>query len=276
MLAAHNQTAADAYRAPPAVARLRSMVFSGVGVALATLFDDDGEVDVAATAAHAARLVELGVAAVLVAGTTGEAATLSNDERDRLLAAVLDAVDGRVPVLAGTGAPSARQAAELTVRARHGGADAVLTLSPPGTADPRPYYERVAEAAGGVPVLAYHLPQVSPPGLEIDVIGSLPVAGCKDSSGDAERLLATLEATSVPLYTGSSAVLSLAGPAGCAGAILGLANVEPERCARAFAGDATVQRQLIADHLAMQQRFPRGLKALMAKRFATSEVARTG
>lgn len=252
------------------------MAFSGVGVALVTLFDDDEEVDLPATAAHAARLVELGVDAVLVAGTTGEAAALSVTERDRLLAAVRDAVDGRVAVLAGTGAPSARQAAQLTGRARDGGADAVLALSPPGTADPRPYYERVAEAAGAVPVLAYHFPAVSAPGLDVDVIGSLPIAGCKDSSGDAERLLTTLEATSVPLYTGSSAVLSLAGPAGCAGAILGLANVEPERCADAFAGDATAQRQLTADHLAMQQRFPRGLKALMAKRFATSEVARIG
>jgi 4-hydroxy-tetrahydrodipicolinate synthase len=253
------------------------MVFTGVGVALATLFDaDDGEVDADATAAHAARLVDLGVDAVLVAGTTGEAATLSADERARLLAAVRAAVGGRVPVLAGTGAPSARQAAQLTARAREGGADAVLALSPPGTADPRPYYARVAEAADGVPVLAYHFPKVSAPGLTVDVVDALPVAGCKDSSGDAERLLVTLEATSVPLYTGSSALLALAGPAGCAGAILALANVEPERCASAFAGDAQVQRELITAHLAAHERFPRGLKALMAKRFGTGEAARTG
>lgn len=252
------------------------MVFTGVGVALATLFDEDGEVDVAATAAHAARLVELGVTAVVVAGSTGEAATLSIAERNALLAAVRDAAAGRVPVLAGTGAPSARQAVELTLHARDGGADAVLVLSPPGTTDPRPYYERVAEAAGAVPVLAYHFPKVSAPGLDVDVVGSLPVAGCKDSSGDAERLLATLEATSVPLYTGSSVLLSLAGPAGCAGAILALANVEPERCAAAFAGEGQVQRELVAAHLAAHERFPRGLKALMAKRFGTAEVARTG
>ncbi|MDQ1498933.1 MAG: 4-hydroxy-tetrahydrodipicolinate synthase, partial [Actinomycetota bacterium] len=48
-------------------------VFSGVGVALVTLFDDDGEIDVGATAAHAARLVEQGIQAVLVSGSTGEA-----------------------------------------------------------------------------------------------------------------------------------------------------------------------------------------------------------
>ena len=251
------------------------MVFTGVGVALATLFDDHGALDAAATAAHGARLVELGVAAVVVAGTTGEAAALDVDERERLLAAVRSAVDG-VPVVAGTGAPSARQAADLTTRARDGGADAVLTLSPPQTVDPRPYYERVAEAAGAVPVLAYHFPKVAPPGVPVEAIGSLPIDGYKDSSGDAERLLVTLNTTTVPLYTGSSALLALAGPGGCAGAILALANVEPERCIAAFGGDAELQRDLIDAHVAIHDRFPVGLKSRMAQRFATNLTARVG
>jgi 4-hydroxy-tetrahydrodipicolinate synthase len=252
------------------------MVFEGVGVALVTLFDDKGDLDAIATAAHAARLVELGVRAVVVAGSTGEAAALSLAERAELLAAVRAAVDGVVPVIAGSGAPSARQAADLTTRARDGGADAVLVLSPPQTSDPLPYYTAVAGAAGDLPVLGYHFPVVSPPGLAVEVIGKLPISGCKDSSGDAERLLATLEATQLPLYTGSSALLTLAGLAGCAGAILGLANVEPERCSAAFAGDIDVQRGLIGGHLEMKQRFPRGLKAMIARRFSTSDVSRVG
>ena len=154
------------------------------------------------------------------------------------------------------------------------GADAVLVLSPPQAPDPRPYYERVASVAGDLPVLAYHFPKVSPPGLPVDVIGTLPVAGCKDSTGDPERLLGTLRATSLPLYTGSSALLSFAGPLGCAGAILGLANVEAERCAEAFAGDAGAQRALTAGHFAMSDPFPRGLKELMADRFGTSTATR--
>jgi dihydrodipicolinate synthase/N-acetylneuraminate lyase len=252
------------------------MVFQGVGVALVTLFDDDGDVDAPATAAHAARLVDLGVRGIVVAGTTGEAATLTVDERRDLLSAVRSAVDGAVPVLAGTGAASARQAQDLTVRARDGGADAVLVLSPPRTADPVPYYTAVAEVAGDMPVLAYHFPTASLPGIPVSVLPQLPVSGCKDSTGDPERMLATLDATSLPLYTGSSALLSFAGPIGCAGAILGLANVQPEGCIAAFAGDCDAQRGLIAGHLAMGQRFPRGLKAMMAERFGTSEVARAG
>lgn len=250
-------------------------LFTGVGVALATLFDDDGELDAPATADHAVGLVELGVAAVVVAGSTGEAAALSAEERALLLLAVRQAVPDPVPVLAGTGAPSARQAAALTLSAKEHGADGVLVLSPPRTADPRPYYEQVARAAGGLPVIAYHYPAASAPGIPLESLDDLPVDGLKDSSGDPDRLLAELE-WGAPLYTGSSGILALAGPLGCAGAILALANVEPERCAAAFAGDASAQRALTRAHLAAKVDFPRGLKQLMAARFGTSTAARMG
>src|SRR5687768_5212556 len=176
-------------------------VFTGVGVALVTLFDEEGEIDAPATADHAARLVDAGIEAVIVAGTTGEAAALDPDERSDLLIAVRSAVDGRVPVIAGTGAPSARQAVVLSLRAAAEGADALLVLSPSGVPDPRPYYERVASSVD-IPVLAYHYPKASTPGVPVDVLRQLPVAGIKDSSGDAERLL--LEADEIPsgLYTG--------------------------------------------------------------------------
>lgn len=249
--------------------------FTGVAVALATLFDEDGELDVDATATHAAHLVDLGVAAVVVAGSTGEAAALWPSERVLLLEGVRAAVPDGVPVLAGTGAPSSRQAAALTQSAREHGADGVLVLSPPGVADPGPYYAVVSRAAAELPMLAYHFPALSPPGIPVEALPHLPVTGLKDSSGDPDRLLAEL-AWERPLYTGSSALLALAGPLGCAGAILALANVEPEGCAAAFAGDATAQRRLAGAHHAAHVCFPRGLKELMAARFGTSPVARLG
>ena len=250
--------------------------FTGVGVALVTLFDEDGEVDLDATAGHAARLVDLGVRAVVVSGSTGEAAALSAEERVLLLEAVCSAVPDTVPVVAGTGAPSARQAAALTLSAREHGADAVLVLSPPGVADPRPYYDVVARAAGeDLPVLAYHYPAVSPPGIPVEMLPDLPVAGLKDSSSDPNRLLQELEWGGT-LYTGSSALLALAGPLGCTGAILALANLEPEGCVAAFDGDAKAQRRLAGVHHGAHLNFPRGLKDLMAARFGTSPVARLG
>lgn len=252
-------------------------VFRGVGVALVTLFDESGDLDAPASAGLAARLVDLGVKAVVVAGSTGEASALSTDERAELLGTVRKAVpEGSAALLAGTGAPSARQAAALTRSAFDAGADAVLTLSPPGAADPRPYYEEVAAAAGGRPVLAYHWPAMAAPGIPVEALAGLPVAGCKDSSGDPDRLLQTLTSWDGALYVGSSAMLALSGPLGCAGAILALANADPERCIRAFDGDCDAQRELAGGHQRAITDFPAGIKRLTAERFDTSAVTRLG
>jgi 4-hydroxy-tetrahydrodipicolinate synthase len=251
-------------------------LFTGVGVALATLFDEAGEVDAKATAAHAAALVELGVRAVVVAGSTGEASALTPGERLALLTETRRAVPEGVPVLAGTGAPSARQAAALTRDAAESGADAVLALCPPGSNDPRRYYRAVADAAGDLPVLAYHFPQTSPPGIPLEALPELPVQGVKDSSGDPERLLAELEVLERPLYVGAAPLVLLAGALGAAGAILAVANVDPEHAIAAFAGDPGAQRALFAAHRRVKRAFPFGLKEAIADRFGASRVTRLG
>lgn len=251
-------------------------VFTGVGVALVTLFGDDGSLDTGATAEHAVRLVEAGVRAVVVAGSTGEAPALDRGERVRLVSAVRGALDGHVPLIAGTGGPDTRSAVGLTGDAVDAGADAVLVLSPLRAAEAAGYYAAVRDAAGDAPVLAYHFPAMSPPGIEIGQLASLPVDGLKDSSGDPERLLHELEVFPHPLYVGSSALLLQAGALGCAGAILALANLEPEACIAAFDGDGEAQRGLIGPHLTVRTDFPHGLKAALAGRFGTPPTARMG
>jgi 4-hydroxy-tetrahydrodipicolinate synthase len=253
----------------------RHAPFEGIGVALVTLFDAGGGLDEAATAAHAARLVDGGVRGVVVAGSTGEAAALDADERSRLLRAVRDAVGDRVPVLAGTGAPSARQAVALSRRAADDGADALLVLSPPGAEDPRPYYDAVTVAVG-VPVLAYHFPTMSAPGIPVDVLGELPVAGLKDSTGDPVRLAVEQDVLCDGLYTGSAAVLLQARAMGCSGAILALANVDPAGCIRSWDGDGACQRELINGHRAGALAGISGLKRALAALRGTSPVTRVG
>lgn len=249
--------------------------FTGVAVGLVTLFDEEGEIDAPATADHAARMVDAGLDAVIVGGTTGEAAALDADERSDLLIAVRSAVNGRVPVIVGTGAPSARQAVVLSRRAVDDGADALMVLSPPGVADPRPYYERVASSVD-VPVLAYHHPKVSAPGVPVDVLRDLPVAGIKDSSGDAERLLLEADELSSCLYAGSPTLIHLASAIGCSGAILALANVDPEGCLRAWKGDGDVQRELISGHRSNALTGIAGLKRALCALHGTSPVTRIG
>jgi dihydrodipicolinate synthase/N-acetylneuraminate lyase len=132
----------------------------------------------------------------------------------------------------------------------------------------------VTDAAGATPVLAYHYPNASAPGIPVELLPKLPVAALKDSSGEPERLLRELTEWDRPVYVGSSAILSFAGPLGCAGAILALANSEPERCVEAFAGDTAAQLELTAAHVAAHDAFPRRLKKMVARRFGTSPATR--
>jgi 4-hydroxy-tetrahydrodipicolinate synthase len=249
-------------------------VFTGVGVALVTIFAADGGVDTASTAALARDLTDRGARAVLACGTTGEAGTLTDAERMAIVTAVREAVPAGIPVLAGTGAAAAQRAADLTAAACRAGADAVLAWPPPGSADLLAYYEGIRAAADGRPVLAYHIPWVSAPGVPVDALAGLPVAGVKDSSGLADRLLDEIAHYAGATYVGSSALLALAGPLGAAGAILALANVEPERCCRAFAGDAAAQRELADRHLAVKAGGPAVLKAILAASHGTSAAVR--
>jgi 4-hydroxy-tetrahydrodipicolinate synthase len=254
-------------------------LFRGVAVALVTLFDADLAVDVRATAEHAARLVALGITGVLVAGTTGEAAALDDDERDQLVRAIRQAIPEGVPVIAGTGnAGWSGQAAARARAAADAGADAVLVLSPPMADDPRPFYDEVAKATTGrIPLLAYHYPAASGPGIKVEYLDDLPIAAVKDSSGDAERLLVEVATTKTAVYPGSSALVALAGVLGCPGAILALANAEPEGCVAAFT-DGAAQTRIAAAHLAQRTHggFPHGIKALTAARFGTPTHARMG
>jgi 4-hydroxy-tetrahydrodipicolinate synthase len=271
-------------------------VFSGVGVALVTIFDSAGEVDVSATAGLAKDLVDRGMRAVLVAGTTGEAGKLTSAERVTLIEAIRAALPADVPVLAGTGAPAADEAVALTEAAVAAGADAVLAYPPPGCgtdpastspastspaggADVDPvalgaFFGALAAAAGGRPVLAYHIPWVSAPGVPVDQLAGLPIVGVKDSSGNPDRLLDELAHYEGATYVGSSALLALAGPMGGAGAILAIANVEPERCAAAFGGDAAAQRALAGTHLAVRAGGPAALKRILAERTDYSPASR--
>jgi len=108
----------------------------------------------------------------------------------------------------------------------------------------------------------------------VEELARLPVAGVKDSSGSADRLLDEMAHYRGATYVGSSALLALAGPMGGAGAILALANVEPERCGRAFAGDAVAQRELADRHLRVRAGGPAELKRILADISGSCPVSR--
>ncbi|MEV4705238.1 dihydrodipicolinate synthase family protein [Actinoplanes sp. NPDC049316] len=249
-------------------------LWRGPAVALITLFHPDGSVDPAATAAHAARLVAAGIHGVLVNGSTGEAAALTDDERPALIAAVRDACPG-VPLLAGTSGEWHGQARARTRAAVKAGADAVLVAPPRLGGDLAEYYARVAEAAGDVPVLAYHYPAKAGGPVPVDALAALPVRGIKDSSGDAARLGHELALGTVEVHVGASALLGYASWLGAAGAIVAAANLVPEDCLAAWDRDAAAQHRVLRAEREAKAGTG-GLKAAVAARFGTSPIRRIG
>jgi 4-hydroxy-tetrahydrodipicolinate synthase len=253
-----------------------STLWTGPAVALVTLFGADGTVAVRETAAHAARLVDAGMRAVLVAGSTGEAAALDDDERTELVAAVRAACPD-VPVVAGASGEFWHQAAARTAAVVAAGADAVL-VAPPRFGGPiKDYFARVAESAAGTPVLAYHYPGVAGGEVPVEDLAALPLAGIKDSTGNAGRLAQELDLDwPGAVYTGSAALLGYAGWLGAAGAIVAAGNVVPEKCLAAWAGDADAQREVLRVERGFRARFPAGLKTAVADRYGTPTGHRLG
>jgi len=105
-------------------------MFRGSFVALVTPFDAQGRLDEKALAELAEWHVAEGTDGIVPCGTTGESATLSHDEHDRVVAVVVEAVAGRVPVIAGSGSNATAEAIELTRHAKRSGADAALLITP--------------------------------------------------------------------------------------------------------------------------------------------------
>jgi len=133
----------------------------GVITAMATPFGENGAVDEAAARSLARHLVEHGSHGVVVAGTTGECPTLT-DEEQILLRAVIDEIGGEALIVCGTGTNDTRHSCELTRAAAAAGAEAALVVTPyynkPNPAGLRAHFEAVAEAAPELPIVAYNIP----------------------------------------------------------------------------------------------------------------------
>jgi 4-hydroxy-tetrahydrodipicolinate synthase len=134
----------------------------GVLTAMVTPFEESGAVDEPAARSLARFLVENGSHGVVVAGSTGEAATLDDDEHISLLRAVVDEIGDEATVICGTGTNDTRHSIELTRASAAAGADAALIVTPyynkPNPAGILAHFEAIAEAVPDLPLLAYNIP----------------------------------------------------------------------------------------------------------------------
>ncbi len=164
--------------------------FGSVLVAMVTPFDDDLELDLEAAVTLARWLVDQGADGLVLAGTTGEAPTLSDDESVDLWAAVRGAVT--VPLLAGTGSNDTRHTVQLSRRAADAGVDGLLVVSPyynrPSQAGLEAHFRAVADATD-LPFLIYDIPIRTGRKVDSEVLVRLArevptMVGIKDAAGD--------------------------------------------------------------------------------------------
>lgn len=187
----------------------------GIITAMATPFGEDGSVDEAAARRLARHLVENGSHGVVVAGTTGECPTLTDEEQISLLRAVVDEIGGEATIVCGTGTNDTRHSRELTKAAAAAGAEASLVVAPyynkPNPAGLRAHFEAVAEAAPELPMIVYNIPARVVINMEPAFLGQLasidnvvavkqanneemePIDGLTVLAGNDDVLLRTLE-----------------------------------------------------------------------------------
>ena len=176
---------------------------------MVTPFDSDGELDLAAGRDLAAHLVEQGIDALVLAGTTGESPTTTDEEKVALLKAVREEVGDKARIIAGAGSNDTRHAVEMARAADEAGADGLLVVTPyyskPSQAGVEAHFRAVAEATG-LPICLYDIPGRSGIPVEADtirVLSEVPnITAMKDAKGDFLDAATLIQETGLAWYSG--------------------------------------------------------------------------
>lgn len=214
-------------------------MFSGSMVALVTPFKN-GKVDWESLERLVEFHVQSGTHGIVPCGTTGESATLSHEEHDRVIEAVIKAAKRRVPVIAGTGSNSTEEAIRLTRAAEKAGADGGLLISPyynrPTQEGIYQHYKKVAEAVG-IPLIIYNIPGRTGSKIEPETLARLSeiknVAGVKEATGSVDQAIdvIVLCGDRLAIYSGEDSLTYSLMALGGKGVISTVANVAPKEMA---------------------------------------------
>lgn len=209
--------------------------------ALITPFSEDGALDMPAWQRLIQAQLEGGTQALVVAGSTGEAAALDDGEYQRLLRAAVQQVAGRVPVLAGSGLANTAKTIALTRMAADCGADAALVVTPPYVRPTQAglvaHYRAVANE-GGLPVLLYNVPGRTGCDMQPETVAELAahpgIIGIKEAVAAAERMAAliALKNPGFVVLSGDDASACHAMLAGADGVVSVASNVLPRTMQR--------------------------------------------
>ncbi len=209
-------------------------MLQGAHTAIVTPFNQDGSVDFDTYRDLVEVQIENGIDGIVPVGTTGESPTLNNTEHMKVIEETVNTVNGRVNVIAGTGANSTAEAIELTKEAAGLGIDATLQVTPyynkPSQEGLFRHFSAVADL--GVPVVLYNVPGRSACEIAIETVARLAdhphVVAVKEAGGSVERVKQTLDACSIEVLSGDDGLALPMMRDGALGVISVASNVIPK------------------------------------------------
>lgn len=214
--------------------------FEGVYVAIVTPFTNDYEVDYKRLVELCDWLIQEGVDGLVPSGSLGEYATMTGEERAKVIHTVIAAAKGRVPVVVGSAAPSTRQAVEWVQFSKDAGAAGVMALPPinykPLENEVFAHYEALNTV--GLPIIAYNNPHDYKIDLTPDILARLAkfenIVAVKEFSGDVRRMQDILAQTDLEVMVGVDDLVMEGGLIGATGWISGVPNALPKEGVELF------------------------------------------
>lgn len=224
----------------------------GIIVPILTPMDEKEEINEKELRNQVNRMIASGIDGIFAFGTNGEGYILSEEEKERVLAVVIEETAGRVPVYAGTGCVSTRDTVRFSQKAEQMGADILSVITPFFAAASQEemfrHYKEVAESVN-LPIVLYNIPARTGNALTPDTVARLAdvdgIAGVKDSSGNFDNMLQYIERTrdkDFAVLSGNDSLILWTLLAGGTGGIAGCANVFPGNMAGIY--DSFVQGKL--------------------------------
>lgn len=233
-------------------------IFEGAGVALVTPFKEDGEVNYEKLEEIIEEQIEGGTDSIIICGTTGESSTMTHEEHLDVIRFCCKTVNKRIPVVAGTGSNSTREAIHLSQEAEAAGADGLLIVTPYYNKATQKglitHYKAIAEAVN-IPILLYHIPGRTGVTMTPETIVTLcttvdNIVGVKEASGNFSAIakMMSLAEGKIDIYSGNDDQIVPLLALGGKGVISVLSNIAPKQthdiCAAYFAGDVKKSMEL--------------------------------
>ena len=210
-------------------------MFKGAFVALITPHRADGSVDEAKVRELIEFHIKNGTNGIVPCGTTGEAATLTHPEQERMIGVVVEAVNGRVPVIAGAGSNSTREARSLVSAAKKAGADGALLITPyynkPTQEGLYRHYEAVASKVD-IPIVVYNVPGRTGISIEPETVARVAkmdnIVAIKEASGSLEQVTRILSLCDITVISGDDGLTFPMMALGAKGVISVVGNIAPK------------------------------------------------